>query len=119
MNPIVFTQGDRLFWLEQGTLWTWSRVLWRWWQLPPRKELTINGAVLPRSELLQVISEKGTPFFPRVEAGAWLPCAQCGQVNGPLRTYLGTRPFCSTRHRDEFLRARPVVDSEATNRVNR
>ena len=113
-SPLVFLSRTRLYWLEAGQLWRWHLVLWKWWPVPAAAATRISGTVMNPDEVNEVRASFGSPMFPRVEAGAWLPCAQCGEVCGVLRVYLGVRPFCSTQHREQFLRARPVVDAQVT-----
>jgi len=116
--PVVFLarRGNRkrLFWLERGYLFTWARVLCRWVFHVGSQQVT-GGNVLTRDQVLQLTAERGTPFRPRVEAGAWLPCLECGFLAGEPRVYFGARgPFCGELHREQWLHRQPVIDHRST-----
>lgn len=118
--PLVFVSSvdstrPRIFWLEDGRLWTWSRVSWRWWAVPTPEARSISGVVVQGDDLLELIAERGSPNRPRVDAGGWLPCLLCGREGGADRVWLGTRgPFCCREHRDQWAALQPAIDCRST-----
>lgn len=115
MNPRAWIDGrGRLWWLELGLLWTFSRVRWAWWpiakQVNPEEVVTSRtGRELTREELLSLVAEKGSPARPRVDAGGH--CIMCGREAGEGRVYFGTRgPFDNPRCRWEWMERQPTVD---------
>lgn len=113
---LVFESGGRLFWLENGTLWTWARVSWRWWPVRTGDGARVGGRVFSRDEVLSVIASAGSPTRPRVVADALMPCLKCGQLTPPERAiYFGARgPFCHRAHVEAWVMSQPVIDARST-----
>jgi hypothetical protein len=112
----VFRQSRRLFWLEDGRLWTFSHVLARWWPVREGNATQVGGAVLKPDEVLEMVAQVGTPTRPRVTADAPMPCAECGVMLAPPHvSWFGARgPFCSGAHLGAWTKRRPVVDARST-----
>ena len=112
-TPLVFrSPARRVFWVEQGVLWTFSRVSWRWWPVVGPSQL-IGGQALTESERLELIAECGSPARPRVTAEPG-HCIVCGRPVSPggAGVYFGARgPFCTLNEREAWFRSQPVIDA--------